>query len=204
MFAVLRTSILAALMPAAVFGATQRRAIDGPFELWAYGTGIGGFPLFYSRGLAFAGNVSQFSANDSNAAIASFVTGPDNSWIASPVNATTNWNRATLFIPSTAMESSLVGFLPENSGGNASIETTGFSFYGTTAMKIEADGSLASGFTGLPVSDDVIQIFWNDTSSGQVPIALRGVAPSSPPPFIPATQLTPATGSNPGDASSAS
>lgn len=108
-------------------------------------------------------------------------------WIASPVNKTTDWSDVTLFVPSEASGEKRVGFLSSNLGTNSSIQTSGFSFYGQTAMRIEDDGTIDTLFTALTLDNGAVQIYWNDTSSGQVPITLRGNAPSSPPPSIPAS-----------------
>ncbi|PVH90786.1 hypothetical protein DM02DRAFT_620849 [Periconia macrospinosa] len=195
MFSILRATILTALVPAAVLCAPQKRATSAPkepFQLYAYGKDIGGFPLFYNKGLAFAGNPDKSAANDSNAAVVSFVTGDNNAWVGSPVNKTTDWNNVTLFVPTNATQDTRVGFLPSSNGGNSSIETTGFSFYGNTGMVIKPDGTVEMLFTGLVIDAEIVQVYWNDTSSGQVPITLRSMAPSSPPPSVPATPLEPA------------
>lgn len=44
------------------------------------------------------------------------------------------------------------------------------------------DGVLATSWTGLKGEDGVYALYWNDTSAGQVPLTLRRVAPSNPPP----------------------
>ena len=85
----------------------------------------------------------------------------------------------TLFVPSQSSNDTRVGFLPPNDGtGNATVDTSGFSFYGSTAMLIASDGSLASAFYGAKVQDKVYQLHWNETV-GTSPLSLRSVAPSN-------------------------
>ncbi|PVI01803.1 hypothetical protein DM02DRAFT_335684 [Periconia macrospinosa] len=200
MFSILQGTLLAALLPAAVLCAPQKRAAAAPtepFELYAYGTKIGGMPMFFNKGLAFAGNPSKTADNDSYVEQVSFVTGDDDSWVASPVNKTAEWSGSTLFIPSKVSNDTRIGFLPPSNGGNSSIDTTGFSFYGNTVLRIEDDGTMDMLFTALVIDSETIQLYWNDTSSGQVPVTLRSVAPTSPPPSVPATPLQPATTTSP-------
>lgn len=84
MFSSPQTTFLTALLPAVVFGATTRNTSE-PFQLYVYGKGLGGFPVFYSEGpckamisrtmflkltqagLAYAGNPNASFPDDSNA-----------------------------------------------------------------------------------------------------------------------------------------
>lgn len=89
------------------------------------------------------------------------------------------WSNATFYIPATGASSSRVGFA--NSSSGTGIETSGFMMYGSNAMFISHDGTLESLWTGLKNDDGVYSLHWNDTSQGQVPLALRKIAPSAPP-----------------------
>ncbi|KAF2469247.1 uncharacterized protein BDR25DRAFT_228861 [Lindgomyces ingoldianus] len=175
--------IFFASLPFAAFGA-QRRATPESFQLYAYGDGLGGLPMFHADGYAYVGNPS--SSNSSNAAEVMFSPGSDNTWFGSPNttnlgNGTTpNWSNVTLFVPGPGSVDSRVGFLNGTNSSTSNVITSGFVFYGSTAMLLGDDG-LETMWTGLAVGNTgVFAIYWNDTSSGQVPISMRRVAPSNP------------------------
>jgi hypothetical protein len=101
-------------------------------------------------------------------------------WIGSPITKDTDWNDVTLFVPTTDNEVTAVGFLTSNdTQGNSSIMTTGFSWYGQTAMRIEKDGTIDTKFTALQLSNGAIQLYWDDTSLGQMPVTLRSKPPTN-------------------------
>lgn len=108
-------------------------------------------------------------------------------WIGSPnttdlSNGTTpDWSNVTLFVPGSGSSDGRVGFMDGGNSTNSSVVTSGFVFYGSTAMVKSDDGSLETLWTGLPMGDTgVHQLYWNDTSSGQIPLIMRSIAPSNP------------------------
>ncbi|KAF1952556.1 hypothetical protein CC80DRAFT_422510 [Byssothecium circinans] len=169
----LQTILLAAALPFAIVSA-QRNPVPPHFELYAYGDSIGGLPLFYSDGLAFAGDPS-FSNDDLAAAVEFTVGSP-----IVPKNASTTfepgWSNASLSIPDPLSSSKRLRFLgPKDNEplGNA----TKFSFNGATAMV--DNGGLQTLFTGLKLESGIVELYWNDTSAGQVPVTLRRTAPAN-------------------------
>ncbi|CAA9961252.1 hypothetical protein PTMSG1_04636 [Pyrenophora teres f. maculata] len=169
-------------LPLAVLGAVKRDVSPAAtFQLYAYGDDFGGFPLFHADGFAYVGDPNVF--NSSDAAVVTFQTDTARHFVGNP-NITLNqhtptWSSVTLFVPSQSSNDTRVGFLPPNDGtGNDTIDTSGFSFYGSTAMLISDDGSLASAFYGAKVQDNVYELRWNETV-GTSPLSLRRVAPSS-------------------------
>jgi hypothetical protein len=152
-----------------------------------------------SKGYAYIGDPNLVNSSDAASVVCEFhsqnqilehiltrtvSSGTDNSWTGAPnttglVNGTTpDWSNVTLFVPESGGR---VGFLNgENStAGNAVI--TSFVFYGSTAMAIGDDGDLDSLWYGLPVGDTgVHQLYWNDTTQGQVPVVVRSIGPSNP------------------------
>ncbi|KAL1798269.1 hypothetical protein ACET3X_002306 [Alternaria dauci] len=174
-------SILLCLLPLAVLGARKRDIASTAFQLYAYSEEIGGFPLFYADGLAYVGSPTLFKGTD--ASVVTFTIDADKNFIGNP-NATTaaskpTWSNAALFIPSSHSNDRRVGFLPSNhDAGNATIRTSGFAFYGSTAMLYGEDGSISTSFYGMKVENGVFQLHWNDTD-GKVPLTLRNIAPSN-------------------------
>lgn len=101
-------------------------------------------------------------------------------WIGSPITKKTDWKDVTLFVPTADGEVTGVGFLSSNdTQGNSSIQTTGFAWYGQTAMRIEEDGTIDTKFTALQLSNGAIQLYWDNTNLGQIPVTLRSMPPSN-------------------------
>jgi hypothetical protein len=86
----------------------------------------------------------------------------------------------TFYVPDNTVSDKRVGFLSSTDSTTGAI-TEGFYFYGSTAVLIGETGTLESSFFALQVSERIHQLYWNDTSLGQVPVILRSIAPSSPP-----------------------
>ncbi|CAG5138702.1 uncharacterized protein ALTATR162_LOCUS423 [Alternaria atra] len=177
-------NLLVASLPLVVEGARKRDVSpSATFQLYAYSDDFGGLPLFYADGLAYVGDPSQ--VNNSDAAVVIFTTNSDHHFVGNPnttlSNTTPSWSNVTLFVPEAASGDKRVGFLPPNDGtGNTTTHTSGFAFYGSTAMLYGDDGGIVTSFSGSKLQgSDVYELFWNDTD-GTVPLTLRRIAPSNP------------------------
>ncbi|KAF1840065.1 uncharacterized protein K460DRAFT_399101 [Cucurbitaria berberidis CBS 394.84] len=175
--------ILAALAasPSLVLAA-QKRATPSEFSLFAYGKDIGGLELFNADGYAYVGDLTQF--NSSDAAPVVFSPRNDHMWLGSP-NTTgldgsenPSWSNVTLFVPGSSSSDSRIGFL-NATNSTTDVITSGFLFYGLTAMN-RRNGGLETLWSGLSVGNGVYELYWNDTSSGQVPVTLRSAPPTRP------------------------
>lgn len=72
-------NLLAASLPLVVLGARKRDvSASATFQLYAYGDGFGGLPLFYADGLAYIGDPSLANSSDAAVVICKFrgYTGP--------------------------------------------------------------------------------------------------------------------------------
>ncbi|KAF2709228.1 hypothetical protein K504DRAFT_378645 [Pleomassaria siparia CBS 279.74] len=179
----LKLAVLASL-PFLALGARQKRATTDSFALYGYGDKLGGPPFFYANGFAFIGDPSLSNSSDAAAVTCKFLTNSDNTFHGSP-NATTNstaptWSNVTLFVPGPSSTDKRVGFLDSSNSTNSSAITGSFIFYGSTAMVKGTDGSLETLWTGLALDNGLYQVYWNDTSLGQVPLSMRTLAPSAP------------------------
>jgi hypothetical protein len=106
-------------------------------------------------------------------------------WIGSPNTTLSNgtnpsWSNLILTVPGPAASDKRVSLSSAGDTSDDSI-TTGFLFYGSTAMHVTDDGQMESMFYALRVSDQVSALYWNDTSKDQVPVVLRSIAPSNRP-----------------------
>lgn len=109
----------------------------------------------------------------------------DNVWTGSPNTTgmansthTPDWSNVTLYVPTTGSSDARVGFLNSGNSSDSTKQTSGFVFYGSTAM-VKVDNSLETRWGALEVgTTGVYALYWNDTS--KVPLTLRSVAPSNP------------------------
>ncbi|KAI1349469.1 hypothetical protein F5Y01DRAFT_185135 [Xylaria sp. FL0043] len=171
-----------------LLGTGHGAAPSGPFELYAYGGGVSGAQVFYSKGAAFVGNQTQ--TDDGDAASVVFTAGPNNTFVGNPDMTSSrgipSWANKAFFIPSATSSSHDVGFTSETSGPDtdADVDTSGFIFYGATALHLNADNTLHGLWYVLPTrSPRVWSLHWNatgDKSDGHLSVTLRNVAPAVP------------------------
>ncbi|KAF4500207.1 hypothetical protein FAGAP_3597 [Fusarium agapanthi] len=172
---------------AASFLATAATAASntGPFSLYAYGTGVGGLPIFSSGSEVFVGNFSK--VDSSEAAPIQFTTG-DDAWYASP-NTTgyakgrePSWSNLTFAVPGPSSSSHSVKLI--NSTADADGYVSDLMFYGTFVM-VKEDGQMASLWYATPSKiDGVYVIGWNASDAGhdddKVTITMKRTPPSNP------------------------
>ncbi|KAF5556510.1 hypothetical protein FNAPI_5735 [Fusarium napiforme] len=168
---------------AASFLATAATAASktSPFSLYAYGTGVGGLPIFSS---------GDIKVDDSEAAPVQFTIG-DNAWYASP-NTTgyakgrePTWFNLTFGVPGPSSSSHSVKLL--NSTANTDSYVTELMTYGTFVM-VEENGQMTSLWYATPSDiDGVYVIGWNASDTGhsddKVAITLKKTPPSNPRPL---------------------
>ncbi|KAI1762276.1 hypothetical protein GGR53DRAFT_502087 [Hypoxylon sp. FL1150] len=170
-------------LPVAIAGAAiKARAPGTPFALYAYGTGIGGAPVFTSGYKAYIGNASLLQ--NTEAADVEFTATSTEELVGSP-NTTANdanptWSNLTLLVPATTSDSHEVSFT--NSTPGSGMSASGFTFYGEVLLHKGSDGSLKSLWYATPLSQDgVWSLEWNSTgddTSGQIPLTLSATAPA--------------------------
>lgn len=179
-----------AAFSAAIVGVTARpsnlqsRATASNFSLFAYGSGadsaIGGYPIFYNNGFAFIANPAKVNYTESYVL---FTDGTDDTtqWLASPLTTSNNtWAESLFYVPTpygpTGFYKSGVTNVTESS-----IITTGFTFYGTTAM-IKIDGSLYTEWYAMETGiDGLWSVGWNATGAGVTDAELLTVRRVNPP-----------------------
>ncbi|KAL0938061.1 uncharacterized protein CTRU02_207792 [Colletotrichum truncatum] len=176
---------LAALAVAAP--SDSRRAVDnsGPFQIYAYGTGIGGLSMFSSGGDAFFGDHTKL--NDSNAAPVVFTPTDNNVWLGAP-NTTEfggnetipTWSNLTFSVPSIGSSAHNVGF---SNSSTSDRQTSGFIFYGTFIFVEATGGGMESLWYATPSSvDGVYSLKWNqtgDSTSDKIVLTLKKTPPSN-------------------------
>ncbi|KAF5549866.1 hypothetical protein FMEXI_4118 [Fusarium mexicanum] len=177
------TTFAASLLATAATAASNTDA----FSLYAYGTGVGGLPIFSSGSEIFVGNFSKI--DDSEAAPILFTVG-DDAWSASP-NTTgyaegrePSWSNLTFAVPGPSSSSHSVKLT--NSTADTDAYVTDLMFYGTFVM-VEEDGQMTSLWYATPSeTDGVYVIGWNSSDAGlsdnKVTITLKRTPPSNPSP----------------------
>ncbi|KAF5973881.1 hypothetical protein FBULB1_8055 [Fusarium bulbicola] len=177
------TTFAASLLATAATAASN----TNPFSLYAYGTGVGGLPIFSSGSEIFVGNFSKI--DDSEAAPILFTVG-DDAWYASP-NTTgyaegrePSWSNLTFAVPGPSSSSHSVKLI--NSTADTDAYVSDLMFYGTFVM-VEEDGQMTSLWYATPSeTDGVYVIGWNSSDAGhsdnKVTITLKRTPPSNPSP----------------------
>ncbi|PVH92489.1 hypothetical protein DM02DRAFT_733657 [Periconia macrospinosa] len=170
MFASLKGVMIASLFATASLAAVQ--AEPSNFKLYAYtGRTIGGSPIFYADGLAYAGANSSL-ANANEVTGVNFTASSDGTWTATPESNVT-WSSKVLYISNTTGE---VGFT--NKGNSSSnIITSGFRFYDHNAL-LKAGSKMEASWRVKDAGNTVWGLAWGtDDDDSFVPIMLRNVAP---------------------------
>ncbi|KAF7905781.1 hypothetical protein EAF00_000060 [Botryotinia globosa] len=163
------------------------------FQLYAYGTGIGGLPVYYSDGNAFIGNTVP-AGSKVNADI-TFTPTSSTEWIVTPSSSNvtlSNTTTSALVINPSSDGLTNVGFtgavvgnsttkgLSASTAGNGT--TKGFIAFGNWAMwKDPSTEKIVSNFYATPVCDGVWQLMWNGEEiydGSSISVAVRKIAPS--------------------------
>ncbi|EQB44174.1 hypothetical protein CGLO_17114 [Colletotrichum gloeosporioides Cg-14] len=179
---------LAALAAAAP--SSERRAVaadnSSPFQVYAYGTGIGGLAMFSSGGDAYFGDHTKL--NDTQAAPVIFTPNDNNTWTGAPNttaigNSTTppTWSNLPFSIPSETSGSHDVGF---SNSSSTDRQTSGFTFYGTFIfVDSTSGGGMESLWYATPSSvDGIYNLKWNQTgddSANKITLTLKKTPPSN-------------------------
>ncbi|KXH51529.1 hypothetical protein CNYM01_07681 [Colletotrichum nymphaeae SA-01] len=183
------TAAVPGLAPASVRSAKSshvRRADTSSFQIYAYGTGIGGLALFTAGGDAYFGDYTQF--NDSNAAPVIFTPDEDDTetWLGAPnttaVTTAPTWSNPTFTIPTADSGVHNVAFL-NSSASTTGRKTSGFSFYGNFVLVEAEDGSFESWWYATATDiDGIYNLRWNETgddTDDKIILNLRRTAPSN-------------------------
>ncbi|KAK1703660.1 hypothetical protein CaCOL14_001963 [Colletotrichum acutatum] len=183
------TAAVPGIAPASVRTAKSshvRRADTSSFQIYAYGTGIGGLALFTAGGDAYFGDYTQF--NDSNAAPVIFTPEEDDTetWLGAPnttaVTTAPTWSNLTFTIPTADSGVHNVAFL-NSSAPTTGRKTSGFSFYGNFVLVEAEDGSFESWWYATATDiDGIYNLRWNETgddTDDKIILNLRRTAPSN-------------------------
>ncbi|KAK1479623.1 hypothetical protein CCUS01_04752 [Colletotrichum cuscutae] len=183
------TAALPGLAPASVRSAKSshvRRADTSSFQIYAYGTGIGGLALFTAGGDAYFGDYTQF--NDSIAAPVIFTPEEDDTetWLGAPnttaVTTAPTWSNLTFTIPTADSGVHNVALL-NSSASTTGRKTSGFSFYGNFVLVEAEDGSFESWWYATATDiDGIYNLRWNETgddTDDKIILNLRRTAPSN-------------------------
>ncbi|OCL04183.1 hypothetical protein AOQ84DRAFT_391733 [Glonium stellatum] len=175
--------LLAASVLASASPLLARAASTDSFGLYAYGSGIGGLPVFYSDGYAYIGYGSPLNASSSANVTLTESPGDSTTWAASP-NITTSsnatWSDKFFYVPSPQAPFHRVGFTSNSTSYQI---TSGFTFYGHFTFLVTSSGAWESLFYAKPTAySGIWELMWNQTDeadSGVVPLTLKNSAPST-------------------------
>ncbi|KAI1813213.1 hypothetical protein GGS20DRAFT_491968 [Poronia punctata] len=175
----------------ALAGLVGARAPSGPFGLYAFGSGIGGAPVFYSHDVAYIGD--QTHMDDEEAVRVVFTAGPNNTLFTNPdttspssQSAQSSWENKAFFIPSWTSSSHHVGFTTTTDPQpEPDVDVSGFIFYGATAMHLGPGNDLHDLWYVVPTQFEKIwALRWNSTGDDEnvnkISVTLRTTAPVQP------------------------
>lgn len=163
---------------------SSKRAVNrGNFQLYAYGDGIGGLPVFSTGSMVYIGDPSISNSTDAAPVIftsssSSFLGNPNTTAVPS---ASPTWSNMTLAVPSPSASSHSVTLL-SSSNVTGDTVTSGFTFYGRFVF-VQESGGFQSLFYALPTETTGIwSLNWNTTgdgTDGKVLVSLRDAVPSN-------------------------
>ncbi|GKT45886.1 uncharacterized protein ColSpa_06067 [Colletotrichum spaethianum] len=178
---------LAAAAPAEHLPRAVSQDNSKQFQIYAYGSGIGGLSMFSAGGSdAYFGDHTKF--NDSNAAPVIFTPTNNNVWLGAPnttaLNSTTppDWSNLTFSVPADGASSHDVGFVNSTST-SSDRRTSGFVFYGTFILVQSSSGGMESMWYATPSSiDGIYTLKWNETGDStedKIVLTLKKTPPSN-------------------------
>ncbi|KAL9476105.1 hypothetical protein ACSS6W_005946 [Trichoderma asperelloides] len=137
-------------------GASTGRNVPSSFNLYAYGHGIGGYPIVYLNALSSNTLVANSNSTDDNG----------------------GFSNATFFVPGPNDSSPQAGFV--NGTPPATAISSGWTFYGQTLLLVGSSGQWEGLFSAEPTEqDDIFSLNWNQTSDTAIPLSVRFTTPSS-------------------------
>ncbi|KAK6444933.1 hypothetical protein FP744_10001181 [Trichoderma asperellum] len=157
-------------------GASTGRNVPSSFNLYAYGHGIGGYPIVYLNGIAHVSSQSQLNTSTQ---VARF-TLSSNTLVANSNSTDDNggFSNATFFVPGPNDSSPQAGFV--NGTPPATAISSGWTFYGQTLLLVGSSGQWEGLFSAEPTEqDDIFSLNWNQTSDTAIPLSVRFTTPSS-------------------------
>ncbi|KAJ5362734.1 hypothetical protein N7541_003578 [Penicillium brevicompactum] len=142
----------------------QKRYPSGSFSILAYGIGSGPLSVFYSDGLAYVGDASQWDSGSVTTDVT--FTFNNTQVLATATNKDYTFDNETfLYIRPTANEVLPVGFTGNDNDTPDDAVAGSFLFYGTYLMWEDDDGVLSDSFRLKETEvSDIYQLYW-DTSN---------------------------------------
>ncbi|KAJ5652291.1 hypothetical protein N7507_009717 [Penicillium longicatenatum] len=144
--------------------AIEKRNPSGSFQLVAYGVASSAIPMFYSDGLAYAGDSSLWTSGNVTTDVTFTITDTELVTTATTSGVTLD-SDTLLYIQPTADEVLAVGFTGNGIDSPSAATTDGFLFYGSYLMWEDSDGTLSDVFR-LKETDvsGIYQFYWDMSS----------------------------------------
>ncbi|KAL2816675.1 hypothetical protein BJX63DRAFT_387088 [Aspergillus granulosus] len=157
--------------------ARQAPAIEGTFNLYAYGASISGLPVFYADGRAEFGDPALSTAEVAQPVYFTVSETSPGTWIAHPNTTEINvapFSSAVLALSRTETSDGAVEFLE----ATAEVVDTNsvFSVYGNYVL---IDGENVNFYAMPTEAERVYSLIWSDVESEHIAIVLRTIAPAT-------------------------
>ncbi|KAL4924158.1 uncharacterized protein BDV17DRAFT_295689 [Aspergillus undulatus] len=153
-------------------------ALARSFNLYAYGTDIGGLPLYYADGNAVVGNGAISAVTN---AVVSFTN--NNGRLVGNPNTTESpsaFTNALLYVPGSLSSSHKVGFTTDETSTVDQV-TDRFLWYGSTLLIENDTGQYTSQFyvRKSDAESGQYELLWGVSGTQYISVSLRSVAPST-------------------------
>ncbi|KAJ5715713.1 uncharacterized protein N7483_012894 [Penicillium malachiteum] len=142
----------------------EKRNPTGSFELIAYGAESTTIPMFFSDGLAYAGDSSKWTYGTTTTDVTFVITDTELITTATTSGVTLD-NNTLLYIRPTTDEVLPVGFTGNGYATPSDATTEEFLFYGTYLMWEEEDGVLSDSFRLLETNVSGVYQYYYDISN---------------------------------------
>ncbi|RJE22310.1 hypothetical protein PHISCL_05354 [Aspergillus sclerotialis] len=159
--------------------ARQAAAVDDTFNIYAYGEGISGFPLFYADGKAQIGNAALSTAKVAQPVYFTISEASRNVWIAHPNTTGTNpddaaFQTAALSLLGADSTDGTVELKQPTKELISSNEANIFDFYGDYVLTTTGNINFYAVRTD---AEGVYSLIWSKAASEHIPVILRTIAP---------------------------
>ncbi|KAL4945501.1 hypothetical protein BDV06DRAFT_219192 [Aspergillus oleicola] len=160
----------------------QGPVTDDTFNIYAYGDGISGLPIFYADGVARLGDAALSNAEDAQPVYFTVSSSSPSTWIAHPNRTNENFANApfddlVFTLPPADASGENVSFQEPTTSLLSTEEATSFDIYGNYVL---LSGEQTGNFYAVTTdTQGIYGLVWSAVASQDIPVTLRTIAPAT-------------------------
>ncbi|KAL4957629.1 hypothetical protein BDW69DRAFT_180414 [Aspergillus filifer] len=160
----------------------QGPVTDNTFNIYAYGEGISGLPIFYADGVARIGDACLSNAEVAQPVYFTVSSTSPNTWIAHPNTkndkfADAPFNDLVFTLPPADASGENVSFQEPTTSLLSTDEATSFDIYGNYVL---LSGDHSGNFYAVPTDTaGIYGLVWSAVASSDILVTLRTIAPAT-------------------------